>query len=108
MFSPIIMPDEAYKELHENFAYLLPIPKSSSIEGKDDLHYISLEEAVKQPFTDKHQPSLILRWRINNVANGEPGTSLSGNEKARQRSRILKIFERKESISVEWFRAKIA
>ncbi len=54
MSFPIIMPDDAHKELHENFAMPLPIPKPSSIEGKDDLFYMSLEEAVKQPFTDKH------------------------------------------------------
>jgi hypothetical protein len=71
MFSPIIMSDEAYKELYENFAMPLPIPKPSSIEGKHDLHYMSLEEAVKQSFTDKHQPSLINQRRINNGINGE-------------------------------------
>jgi hypothetical protein len=65
------MPNEAYKESHENFAMPPPIPKSSSIEDKDDLRYMSLEDAGKQPFTDKHQSSLILRRRINNVASGE-------------------------------------
>ena len=42
MFSSINMPDEAYKDLHENFAMPLPIPKPSDIEGKDDIHYMSL------------------------------------------------------------------
>ena len=72
MFSAIIMPDDAYKELRENFAMPLPIPKPSSIEGRHNLHYTSLEEDVKPPFTDKQQPSLIInRRRINNVINRE-------------------------------------
>ncbi len=69
------MPDEAYKELHAIFAMPLPIPKLSSIEGRHDLHYMSLEEAVKQHLTDKHQPSLINRRRFNNVINGEVSIS---------------------------------
>ena len=66
MFSPIIMPVEAYTELHEKYAMPLPIPKPSNIAGKSDLHYMSFEEAVAQPFTDKHQPSLQKRRRNNN------------------------------------------
>ena len=71
MFSPIIMPDEAYMELHENLDMPLPLPKPSSIEGRPDLNCMSLEEAVKHPSIDKHQSSLINRRFINNVMNGE-------------------------------------
>jgi hypothetical protein len=71
ILSSIIMPDETYKKLHETFIMPLPIPKPSHIEGKHDLQYMSLEEAVKQPFTDKRQPSLINRRQNNNVATGE-------------------------------------
>ena len=65
------MPDETYKKLHETFIMPLPIPKPSHIEGKHDLQYMSLEEAVKQPFSDKRQPSLINRRQNNNVVTGE-------------------------------------
>jgi hypothetical protein len=54
MFSPVIMPVEAYIDLHENFTMSLPIPKPSSIGGQPGLHYMSFEEVVKQPFTDYH------------------------------------------------------
>ena len=74
MFSPIIMPAEAYKELHEKYAMPLPIPKpqvqatnTSTVVEKSDLHYMSFEEAVTKPFTDEHQPSLQKKRRNNNI-----------------------------------------
>jgi hypothetical protein len=36
-----------------------------------DIHYMSLEEAVKHPFSDEHQPSLQNRRRGNNGAVGD-------------------------------------
>jgi len=79
MFSRIIRPVEAYKDLHENFDMPLPIPKPSSIAGKPGLHYMSFEEAVKLPFTDEHQPSLQNRRRNKNVVMGG-GVSIGGRE----------------------------
>ena len=74
MFSPIIMPVEAYKELHEKYAMPLPIPKpqvqatnTSTVVEKSDLHYMSFKEAVTKPFTDEHQPSLQKKRRNNNI-----------------------------------------
>jgi hypothetical protein len=78
MFQPIIMPVEAYKESHENFAMPLPIPKPSSIAGKPDLHYMSFEEAVELPFSNEYQPSLQNRRRNTHVVNGE--VAIGGRE----------------------------
>jgi len=53
----LIMPLEAYAELHNNLAMPLPIPKTlSSPAGTHvDLHYMSFEEAVTHPlFPDEH------------------------------------------------------
>ena len=58
MFSPMIMPLQAYEELQKKYAMPLPIPKPVSIEGGFDPHFMSFEEAVTYPFTDEHQPSL--------------------------------------------------
>jgi hypothetical protein len=72
MFAPMIMPLAAYKELHKNFAMPLPIPKSASANGIPDPHYMTFDEAVKQPFRDEHQPSLQNRRRNNStVVDGD-------------------------------------
>ena len=70
MSSSLIMPIEAYEELHSKLTMPLPIPKPT-IDGVNDFHYISFEEAVTHPFTAEHQPSL-QNWRqTNNKAMGE-------------------------------------
>jgi hypothetical protein len=68
MFSPIIMTVQAYTQLHEKYAMPLPIPKPTSTAEKFDIHYVSFEEAVTQPFTDDHQPTLQSMRRSNNIA----------------------------------------
>ncbi len=54
LFSNLVMPEEAYHEIP-----LLPLPIPQDSHG--ELHYMTLEEAIAQPFTDKHQPSLAKR-----------------------------------------------
>ena len=57
--SPLTMPLDAYKEIAD---LPLPIPQLSPAIGlHGDLHYMSLEEAMKMPFTSEHQPSLEVR-----------------------------------------------
>eukprot|EP00873_Tetraselmis_striata_P014839 jgi/Tetstr1/435103/TSEL_024071.t1 len=55
---PLIMPEATYNALHADKSLPLPIPKPAHI-GKinADLHYMTLLEAIAQPFTDEHQPS---------------------------------------------------
>ena len=60
------MPVEVYTELHEKYAMPLSIPKTRSTAEKSYVHYMSFEEAVTQPFTDEHQPSLQSKRRNNN------------------------------------------
>ena len=45
----------------------LPLPKPPSAAGINDLHYMSFEEAVTHPFTDKQQSSLQNRKRSKNL-----------------------------------------
>jgi len=84
MPAPMIMPLEAYAELHNNLAMSLPITKTSSGAAgtRVHLHYMSFEEAMTHPFTDEHQPSIQSRRHNNNnntiiggVALGERETS---------------------------------
>ena len=75
MFASMIMPLEAYAELHTNLAMPVPITKtSSSAAGTHvDLHYMSFEEAVPHPFTDEHRPSIQSRRhnkKYNTVIGG--------------------------------------
>ena len=65
MFSSLIMPIEAYEELHNKLAMPLPIPKPT-IDGVNGFHYMSFEEVVTHPFTAEHQPSLQNGRRTNN------------------------------------------
>ena len=71
MLSPLIMPLAAFEELHNTFAIPLPLPLQTSVAGNTDLYYISFEEAVLQPFSDVHQPSLQNRRRNDNLAIGD-------------------------------------
>ena len=87
------MLDKAYKELHEKFPMLLPIPKPSSIEGKNSLHYMPFEEAVGKPFTTEHQPSLQNWRRNNNVVTGE--VAIGGRETMTTESKQNKIAQGK-------------
>jgi hypothetical protein len=57
--SPLTMPLDAYKEIAA-----LPLqnpqpPLATGLHG--DLHYMSLEEAMKVPFTTEHLPSLEIK-----------------------------------------------
>ena len=54
----MIMPLATYEVLHNNSAMPLPIPKPASANGIPDPHYMTFDEAVKQPFTYEHQTSL--------------------------------------------------
>jgi hypothetical protein len=62
MFSPLIMPPEAYLELTSKFSMPLPISKPQDVPGSN-LHYTSFEEAVAHPFSEEHQPSFQNRRR---------------------------------------------
>ena len=52
MFSPMIMPNDAYEELCHTYAMTLPIPKPGDALSRTDLYYMAFEEAVKEAFTD--------------------------------------------------------
>ncbi len=57
--SHLTMALDAYKEIA---ALPLPIPQPPPATSLPvDLHYMSLEEAMKMPFTTEHQPSLEVR-----------------------------------------------
>ena len=81
----------------------LSIPKLTSIVGKSDLYCMSFEEAVTHPFTDEHQLSLRNRRRNNNIV---AEVSIGARESKSIESDQNK--SRKGTISVEWFRARIA
>ena len=70
MFSCLIMLYAACVELVNNFAMLFPIPMPQDVT-RCDLHYMSFEEAAKQPFSDEHQSSLQIRRRDINVLVGD-------------------------------------
>jgi hypothetical protein len=93
----MIMSLAAYEELHTKFAMPLPLPKPPSAARINHLHYMSFEEAVTHPFTDKHQSFLRNRKRSENStvvadvaigdretrgSNGESGKSLLTHIKA--------------------------
>jgi len=67
MFSPLIMSLKAYLELVNSYVMPLPIPKPQDML-RSNLHYVSFEEAVMQPFSDEHQPSLKIRRREENLS----------------------------------------
>ncbi len=70
MFSSLLMPIEAYEELHINLAMPLAIPKTTNVEGMAGMHDMSIEEAVTHTFTAEHKPSLQNRRRLNNTFTG--------------------------------------
>ena len=87
MFSPLIMPPDAYLEMVNNYAMPLPIPKPQDVP-RSDLRYMSFEEAMLQPISDEYQPSLQNRRRDNNlivgyaiVVNREPSSFESEQSK---------------------------
>ena len=56
LFKPLRMPVETYQEVHSKL-FPLPIPKSAPITPGGALVYMSMEESMRLPFTDVHQPS---------------------------------------------------
>jgi len=64
-FSELVIPEEVYHDIP-----LLPLPITQDSHG--DLHYMKLEEALAQPFTDKRQPSLAQRQkaRLKSITSG--------------------------------------
>ena len=54
------------------------IPQQPTIDGVNDFHYLSFEEAVTHPFTAEHQPPLQNGRRTNNKAMG--GVARHGRE----------------------------
>ncbi len=64
-------PLAAYEELHNKFALPLPLPLQTSLAVNIDLHCMSFEEAVLQPFSDVHQPSFHNRRRNDNLVVGD-------------------------------------
>ena len=58
VWRPLLMPVAAYQELSQRYALPLPVPKPQPTTGPvSELHYMSLMEALDQPFTDEYQPS---------------------------------------------------
>ena len=79
LFSPLRMPLDAYMEI---YALPLPIPKPPPATGlPGDLHYTSLADAMKMPFTVKHQPSLELRSARSRNATVVDGVAIAGRER---------------------------
>ena len=75
LFSPLVMPFQAYQEMS---ALPLPTPQQQASTGTvRDLHYITLEQAMTRPFTAEHQPSLINR-KAARASNAHAGVSLAG------------------------------
>ena len=80
------MPEAAYNVLHKDYAMPLPIPKPVPENApRGDLHYMSLDEAVKLPFTDEHQPSKMKNARTyvvleDGVAVRAASASKNGDE----------------------------
>ncbi len=74
------MPLDAYKNI---YALPLHIPQPPpTIRQPGDLYYMSLEEAMRIPFTAEHQPSLELRrYRSCDTTNHE-GVALIGRERS--------------------------
>ena len=56
LFESLRMPREAYDKVHANL-FPLPIPEERSGTPGGELRYRSLEDTMKLPFTDDHQPS---------------------------------------------------
>ena len=80
LFSPLVMPAKAYVEIP---MMPLPIPKPVPTSGPiGDLHYMSMEQASQQPFTDEHQPSVKHR-----AANRSRGAATGGVAIANRGSR---------------------
>ena len=60
------------EELVDAYSMPLPIPKPPEVPGNvADLHYMSFKEAVLQPFSDEHQPSLQIHRKVNNLIVGD-------------------------------------
>ena len=55
LFQPLRMPMGAYEKVHSKL-FPLQIPQAQSDES-GELRYLSLEDTMKLPFTDEHQPS---------------------------------------------------
>jgi hypothetical protein len=47
--------------------FLFQSQRTSTVDEKSDLHCMSFEEVVAQPFTDEQQPSLQNKMRNNNI-----------------------------------------
>jgi hypothetical protein len=56
LFKSLRMPREVYDKLHTNL-FPLPIPGERDGTPIGELRYLSLEDTMKLPFTDDHQPS---------------------------------------------------
>ena len=77
LFSPLVMPFQAYQEMS---ALPLPIPQQQASTGTvRDLHYITLEQAMTRQFTAEHQPSLMNR-KAARASNAHAGVFLAGRE----------------------------
>jgi hypothetical protein len=88
----MMMPLEAYAELHNNRVMPLPLPKTlSSAAGTYDLQYMSFEEAVTNLFTDEHAPSIQSRRHKNNNNTIIGGVALGEREASSPESEAVKL-----------------
>jgi hypothetical protein len=72
MWSPLIMPPEAYEELVNTNHIPLLIPKLPKVKiSTEDLHYMSFEEAVLQHFSGEHQSLLQNCKNVNILVIGD-------------------------------------
>ena len=91
----------AYEELVNTYSMLLPIPKLPEVtRSTEDLHCMSFEEAVLQPFSAEHIPSLQNRRKVNNLFIGVI-ESQDHHHQTQTRSHI-------KSVSAEWLSVRIA
>jgi len=79
LISPLTMTLTAYCEIS---ALPLQIPQPPQANGlPGHLHYMSLEEAMKMPFTAEHQPSLEVRRARSNNTTAHESVALVGRER---------------------------
>jgi hypothetical protein len=89
LFKSLRMPREAYDKVHTNL-FPLPIPGVRNGNLSDDLRYLSLDDTMKLPFTDDHQPSKQARraaseQQIQGSISGQ-GVALTNKRRSRKRA----------------------
>jgi hypothetical protein len=83
----------------------LPIPKLLEVpRNVAELHYMSFEEAMLQPFSDEHHPSLQIHKKANNLIVGDVTL---GDRETRSLASYANTITHQRSF-MEWKSAEIA